>query len=1359
MLDLSNPFPGLRCFLCEEDYLFFGRHEQIEDLLRRLRTNRLVAVVGTSGSGKSSLVRAGLLPAVLGGGMAQAGSAWEIAVMRPGGSPMAHLARALCDAGLYDADAEDALFHIQATLSRSRNGLLEAVRQSKGAAGSKVLVVVDQFEELFRFNRASATSQEEAIGFVNLLLHATQQADQNVFVVLTMRSDYLGECSQFLGLAEAVNDGEFLIPRMTRDQIQQAIEGPIRVHGAEIAPRLLFRLLNDVQDNQDQLPVLQHALMRTWDSVAAEPAVQCGGHRPRALRGDRRHAPGPIAACRRNLRCLPFRPAPHCRGARFQGPHRARLRRTWHPAAHPPRSVGGDCRRGRAHHPSGHRGLSAPGVTFLMPPVSSALDNTAVIDISHESLMRVWAGLATGWRKRPNRCAFTAACTKRPVCTPRSTRIFTTIPICRLRFPGGRPARLNSAWADQYGGGFDEAMAFLAKSRDAAEREEKEREAARQRELERARQLTEAQQLRLEQQLQTARKLRLLIAGVAVVAVIAAIACVAALVARNEAGTLAIIADAQAEKARKNAEETVKALGIVESQKAEVEGSLSKAEAAEKLARAAEETGRKLLYTTDMRLAPFVWRDERVTAEQLRVLLAKHIPDRQAAIEKPDLRGFEWHYFEHLLKNGAAVFSGHAVALADGGFTSNGQIVTLDQGGQVRRWNLDTQDEDKARRLDLPGALAGALAPNGGLAALAEGDKVRVFDSSTGQETFHIDSAHVQYRMLIFSRDGERLVIVDNKIRWCDTASGQVIASVDQKFDWMTSLALSADGLTLAVVGHGQVSAYFSTFRLDAAGKTVTAQAKDAVFTATVTASALSPDGRLLAVGFRRSGAVWVHDAVTGRPIAAHASAHTSPVSALTFAGDGLKLVTADLGGTIKIWEDARKLTSKSAAAMTLKGHEGAITHVGLSSTGKQLVSTSVDKTARVWDMDRTGVAIRELERSVNCRFGARFSPDGLMIAAAAGSGVRLWDAATGKLVRELSAGDKGQVFSLAFSPTDSRLLAVGYGGKFNDSQVVLWDIDAATERARLPGVTDLPGYNLEADASAVGALAFSPDGKYLVAGFGLPTTFPNTHFPTPLKVWEVATGRLIHRLYGHTGYCVSLDFSRDGALLASGSRDGTAILWSTASWKATQRLQNPDLDRWYAGRQGMVEVVAFAPDGKTLAMASREGTVHLWDVATAKVLQSLKGHSSAVQAMTFSPDGRTLASGGVDQMVRLWNVQTRRELMQMDSGNVEVGQVQSLAFSPDGQHLLAAGGVNAFWSTAPELWNNPDRAAEKLRLLLHSNADFQSRIRMLSENLRLHSRARQARLERWASASRVGRRPGQLACLTPGVARGCPRV
>ena len=140
--------------------------------------------------------------------------------------------------------------------------------------------------------------------------------------------------------------------------------------------------------------------------------------------------------------------------------------------------------------------------------------------------------------------------------------------------------------------------------------------------------------------------------------------------------------------------------------------------------------------------------------------------------------------------------------------------------------------------------------------------------------------------------------------------------------------------------------------------------------------------------------------------------------------------------------------------------------------------------------------------------------------------------------------------------------------------------------------------------------------------------------------------------------YCVSLDFSRDGTLLASGSRDGTAIIWSTATWKAMQTLQNPDKGSLYAqsGYRGMVEDVAFSPDGKTLAMASREGNVQLWDVATGKLLETLKGHSSAVSAVVFSPDGRTLASGSSDQTVRLWNVETRRELMQLDPGSIELG-------------------------------------------------------------------------------------------------------
>ena len=174
---------------------------------------------------------------------------------------------------------------------------------------------------------------------------------------------------------------------------------------------------------------------------------------------------------------------------------------------------------------------------------------------------------------------------------------------------------------------------------------------------------------------------------------------------------------------------------------------------------------------------------------------------------------------------------------------------------------------------------------------------------------------------------------------------------------------------------------------------------------------------------------------------------------------------------------------------MTLKGHQGAINTVGFSSDGKRLVTASADKTARVWDLENAGAAIRPLEGlsddGSSWSLVTRFSPDGQLIAAANGSSVRLWDAATGRLVRELSPGEKGRVSSVAFSPTDNRLLAVGYGGQADVSYVALWDIDAGTELARLTGATDLPGYQVDENTGQVGALAFSPDGKYLVAGFG----------------------------------------------------------------------------------------------------------------------------------------------------------------------------------------------------------------------------------------------------------------------------------
>ena len=173
---------------------------------------------------------------------------------------------------------------------------------------------------------------------------------------------------------------------------------------------------------------------------------------------------------------------------------------------------------------------------------------------------------------------------------------------------------------------------------------------------------------------------------------------------------------------------------------------------------------------------------------------------------------------------------------------------------------------------------------------------------------------------------------------------------------------------------------------------------------------------------------------------------------------------------------------------MTLKGHEGAITHVGFSSLASNSSAPAPTRRPESGTWIRCGAAIRPLERSGSVCYVARFSPDGQLIAAA--DGTQTCGCGTprrGNWCGELSAGGKGRVFSVAFSPTDNRLLAVGYGGQADVSYVALWDIDAGRELARLPGATDLPDFSLDENTGAVGALAFSPDGKYLVAGFGSP--------------------------------------------------------------------------------------------------------------------------------------------------------------------------------------------------------------------------------------------------------------------------------
>ena len=260
-----NPFVGLRPFLPEESDLFFGREGESEEVLRKLLKNRFVTVMGASGTGKSSLIYCGVLPRIE--HLSEKGTpGWKVITLRPGNDPVGNLTEALIDfAG--DETRRSALKEsISSLLLANPGSLVTLIKDMVIRNKEKVLFLIDQFEELFRYTikGTGAVASGNASSFVSQLEYAVAQTDVEIYSIITMRSDFIGECAHFQGLTQLINDSNYLVPHMGRENYRAAIEGPVKYAKAKIDPKLVDTLLNDIGDQTDQLPVLQHALMRTW---------------------------------------------------------------------------------------------------------------------------------------------------------------------------------------------------------------------------------------------------------------------------------------------------------------------------------------------------------------------------------------------------------------------------------------------------------------------------------------------------------------------------------------------------------------------------------------------------------------------------------------------------------------------------------------------------------------------------------------------------------------------------------------------------------------------------------------------------------------------------------------------------------------------------------------------------------------------------------------------------------------------------------------------------------------------------------------------------------------------------------------
>lgn len=384
-----NPFPGLRPFGMEESHLFFGREGQSEEVLEKLSSNKFVAIIGASGTGKSSLIYCGLIPILHGGFIAQAGSNWKTIVTRPGSNPVENLAISLNNASGNKNDQGFDHPFFAAILRRSNDGISESLKYiSKGQ--ENILLLVDQFEELFRYriNRNLTEAQNDAVTFVRLLVEAVNQNTLPIYVVLTMRSDFIGECSHYQELTSLINKSNYLIPQMTRSDFGQAITGPVAVGGAEIEPDLVEHLLNDVGDNPDQLPILQHAMMRTWDywerntdqskplSIADYEAI---GKMERALSEHANEAFDELDEEGKWVCEVLFKTITE-KGTDNRGVRRpTKLESLAQIAGSTTESVIKVIEKFRQ-----------PGRSFITPAYPIALNKDSIVDLSHESLMRIW---------------------------------------------------------------------------------------------------------------------------------------------------------------------------------------------------------------------------------------------------------------------------------------------------------------------------------------------------------------------------------------------------------------------------------------------------------------------------------------------------------------------------------------------------------------------------------------------------------------------------------------------------------------------------------------------------------------------------------------------------------------------------------------------------------------------------------------------------------------------------------------------------------------------------------------------------------------------------------------------------------
>ncbi|WP_343298477.1 hypothetical protein [Streptomyces sp. SID335] len=1130
-----GPYVGLAAFQPEDADWFFGREQLTEDLVARVRSRRFLAVFGASGSGKSSLLRAGLLPRV----READAPGWDVVLFAPGARPLEACAARL--AGV----SGDSATALRTDLSTDPRALhLTALKALAGRSeDAELLVVVDQFEEVFTL----CDDARERTRFITALLTAARAPNSRTRVVLGVRADFYARCARHPELVEALRDAQLLVGPMTTDELRRAISRPAARAGCTVEGALLARVIADATGRATVLPLVSHALRETWRRRRGNTLTLAGYE----AAGGIRHALGQTAETvhaaldgrqRQLARALLLRLVVVGEGteATRRRPARADLDSLGGPDTGP-----GDVRT----------------VLDALAGARLITLDTDTVELTHEALLQAWprlrhwidedrAGLllrqrlsdaATAWDREH----------RDPGALYRGTRLDAAEDAFLSHGPPSSGASAGSELTEL-------ERDFLAASTAARERER----------------LAEAH---------TTRRLRRFTLALSVLLLLALVS-----------GLLAWDQYRASEGNRRDA--VAEQRSALSRQLAAQSAALLPADSdlASLLAVYAYRIHPTPEATAGLFAAASGPLQQRMTGHRGEVTAVAFSPDaRTVASGGEDGTLRLWNTVTGRQKR---VLTGRHGAIRSVAYGPDGQTVAAGgDDGSVRLWNTAT-GSSRAMRTGLRGAVRTvAFSPDG--RTVAGGDRdgtVRVWDASSGEGHRTLRGHQGAVRALSFGPDGRRLASGgdDGTVRLGATAGGGTRVLRTGRSSAVVSVAFSPDGRTvtggardgtvrvwdaatgkergtLAERRRDAESVAFSpdrrtvlsgqhdgTVRLwDAA--TGTLRAVLAGHRGSVPATAFSPDGSTVVSG-GRDGTVRLWAVSTGKERVT-VPGRQGAVRSVAFSPDGRTVAGGAHDGTVRLWDAADGRTRRE-----LTGHRGAVRSVAFSPDGRTVAGGGDDGTVRLWDA-ATGRVRRVLTGHHEAVRSVAFSRDGRTVAAGGarvgGGDVRLWNAETGK-PRGAPGRQREDVWSVAFG-ADGHTLAVGG----DDGTLRLWDAAGGTSRTIRTGTE-----------SPVRTVAFSPDGRTVAGGAEDGT----------LRLWDTATGAARATPAGTRRDARSLAFSPDGRMVAGGDRDGTVRLWD-----ATTGLQLSVL----AGHEGPVWSVAFGPDGHTVASGGEDGTLRLWSV------------------------------------------------------------------------------------------------------------------------------------------------------------------